>query len=189
MSSGESSRLMDQEAAKARFNGIVHGWRLAPRDALEAEGIARRNLSLDCESRPAGAETPTQLDFKVTYFPAGTTIENSSGPSKWVCGARGLSVVENYNLDTRYGVGGLRIERFVVGRRALSMYAANDRVQASVIDGKPTILIRPIDEESGLGESMIIVIEDDVAPEFVILRVIADEVPFSEVMKVVAGVR
>jgi hypothetical protein len=130
------------------------------------------------------------LDFTLSYFPTGVTVVHKYSPAKWICGDRGLSVAYDFDLQTPYGAGTLRVDRFVLGRRVLAVDAANDRVTSGSIRGAPAIFIHPADDESGLGHGAVFVIEDDTSPEFTVLRVIGDEgIPFSELLKIVEGVR
>lgn len=186
----EIVRIIDEDLGKPRFDGSVLGWRLAPTDVLAREGRGGAHLTRDCEPAPAGADRSTQLDFTLSYFPPTVTIESVAGPLKWVCGGLGLSVMYDFDLMTPYGVGGLRVERAVWGERALTLHAANDRVEAASINGRPAVFAHPADDASGLGHAVIMVIEDDVPPEFTVLRVIGDEgIPFAELVKIAEGVR
>ncbi|MBI4730280.1 MAG: hypothetical protein HY775_12420 [Acidobacteria bacterium] len=181
--------LVDLDAQKPRFNGSVHGWRIGPHGALEAEGLEGRGLQLDCEARETGAETRTDLDFTLNYFPTGATVESASGPIKWVCGDTGLSVAYNYELNTPYGAGYLTVERTLWGRRAFEINAASDRVTPGSVNGYPACLVRPL-HETGLGQAQVLVIEDDTLdPYAIVLHVVSDNVPFDELQSVAEGVR
>lgn len=183
-------QILDEDAAKDRFDGAIHGWRLAPDSVLEAEGLSARTLSRSCEPKPAGTETPTQLDFTLSYIPPEITVREVSGPTKWICGGDGLSVMYVYALDTPLGSGDLFVFRAVWGQRTLDLQAPKDGVEASTINGKPAIFAKPADEAYGLGLGQVIVIEDDTEPEFTILRVFADNgVPFSELVKIAEGIK
>jgi len=190
MSAEEIRRILDDAAREERFDGTVIGWRIAPDSVLDALGIRDRNLDRPCDSSPAGAETPTQLDFTLTYLPSGIGVGEVVGPAKWICAGEGLSVAFEYRLSTPYGAGSLWVERSIRGRQTLALAVRRDSVQAGMINGLPAIFIHPADDASGLGVGRVIVIEDDTAPEFTILRVTAENgVPFSQLLKIAEGVR
>lgn len=183
--------LINEDSRKPKFDGLVHGWRIAPEDALAASGVADRNLAqLDCEPTPAGAETQTNLDVVLGYFPTALKVESSTGPNKWVCGSKGLSVSYDYNVSGPLGAGGIWVERALWGRRSQVLSAATDKVEAGEISGHPAIFIHPLDNSSGLGLAEIIVIEDDTGPKFRILRLTSnDAVSFEELVKIAGAVK
>jgi hypothetical protein len=165
---------------------------------LEKEGFSRdlgeglRQLDPDCETREVGVATATDLDFTLNYFPRGAKVAGAPGVMKWVCGDIGLSVSENYALDEtpRLGVGDLRIERSLQGMKYFDLYAAGDRVEACVVRGLPSVCVHAVDDESGLGESTILMIEDNELDPFVTrFFVHASELPFNEVLKIAEGLR
>lgn len=178
------------EAAKARFDSTLLGWRIAAYDALKSEGISDRNLIRSCEPHPAGAETPTQLDFTVGYLPPEFKIGPVEGPMKWLCGDEVLSVLYVYNVATALGAGQLWFERSITGRRVLEMDVPEDSVEAAMINGTPAIIVHPADDATGLGMGRVVIIEDDSGPEFTILSITADEgVPFVELVKIAEGIK
>jgi len=185
----EITSIKTLDAAKKRFDGTVLGWRLAPAQMLESEGLGDRNLDLSCVAEPGDARTLSDLDFDVSYLPAGVTVENVRGPAKWLCNGKGLSVSYDYNLDTPYGLAELRVERAVWGRRALDLFVAEDKVESGTVGDRRAILVHPADDESGLGQGQIIVIEDDSGPLYTFLRLVSnDAMPLRELMKVAEGV-
>jgi hypothetical protein len=189
-SAEEIRRIVDRAASEERFDGTVVGWRIAPNDVLDALGIRDRNLQRSCDPVPAGAETRTALDFTLTYMPPGIAVGDAVGPVKWICAGEGLSVAIESGLATPYGAGSLWVERSIRGRQTVALAVARDSVQAGTINGLPAIFVHPADDASGLGVGRIIVIEDNAAPEFTILRITAENgVPFSELIKIAEGVR
>jgi hypothetical protein len=185
----EIRAALTEDALKPRFTGTIWGWEVGPTEVIEAEGRTERDLEVACDPFPAGAETPTSLDFEVGYLPE-LRLESSTEPSKWLCDGRGLSVALEYTFSTPLGPGSLWIEQAVWGRRAVAVFAAADRVEAGRILERPAIFAHQVDDEEGLGLGQIIVIEDDEAPEFQILRLTADNgIPFAELRKIAEGVR
>lgn len=190
LSGDEITRLLTENAEKPRFDGTVHGWRLAPDRTLEAEGLVERGLSRDCAATEASAEIRTDLDFTVAYLPANIKIADVVGPTKWICGGEGLSVQFSYRLDTPLGSGDLMVWRAKWGNRMLAAYAADGSVEEATISGHPAIVIHPAEDEYGLGTGVVIVIEDDAGPEYTLLTVSADNgVPFEELLKIAEGIR
>jgi hypothetical protein len=58
------------------------------------------------------------------------------------------------------------------------------------MNGYPAIFVRPADSEFGLGTEQVIVFEDDAEPDYVVLRVFADNgIPFEELVKLAEGIR
>jgi hypothetical protein len=188
-SAEEIKRILNEDAAEPRYDGTVHGWRVAPDSVLEAEGLGGRDLSRSCEPTLAGAETSTQLDFTLIYFPPNMAISTVSGPRKWVCADEGLSVSYEFGLETSLGAGTLWVERSIRGRRALGLLVPSESVEAGIINGKPAVLAHPSDDNTGLGIGRVIVIEDDTAPEFTILRITGDNgVPFAELVRIAEAI-
>lgn len=190
--------LMEADSRKPRFDGTIYGWRVAPTSVLEREGLRRdlreglRKVDPDCEARRVRTGTRTDLDFTLTYFPQGVKVAGKPGVDKWVCGDIGLSVLESYSFDEtpHLGVGDLRVERVLRDKRAFDIHAAEDRVEACSVRGFPAVCVHAVDDETGLGESGVVVIEDDdLDPFATTLLVWASELPFDEVLKVAEGVR
>ncbi len=176
------------QADSGLFDGVVHGWRVAPDEVLDEEGIRDRNLTLDCEPEQVGVRTPSELDFTLSYFPADIDIGPLDGPDKWVCGGKGLSVAYAYSIQTEYGAASLRADRLITARRTTALMVPQDSVTEGRVNGSPAIFVRPTDP-AGLDLASIIVIEDDTAPEFTILRISSDNgIPFAELLKVAEGV-
>ncbi len=190
-SAEEIFNIIEQDVGKDRFVGTVQGWRVAPRDTLDAEGLEQgiADLPSTCEPALAKSGAVTSLDFELTYFPTSVKIHNAGEPIRWVCGSKPLSVMLNFNLETPYGEGSLRVERFVTDSRVLSLYSPNDAVESGSINGYPAILVHPADDKSGLGHGVIMVIEDDTPPEFAVFRLVADGIPFEELVKIAEGAK
>lgn len=195
----EVFRLIDEDAAKPRFNGTVGGWRIGTYQALQSEGLTGRNLQaqtlgtglglpVGCQVQQADAQTPTALDLTPTYFPASAEVVSEIGPEKWVCGDTALSVATNYELDTPYGEGFLMVERALWGSRTFEMNAPADRVESGSIDGHQAILVHCADDATGLGQAEILVIEDnDLDPFATVLHIVGDGIPFSELKQLAEG--
>ena len=180
------------ETPRGEFDGVIHGWRIARHEVLQQEfGDDERNLQLDCDAHKVGSETATDLDIKLSYFPKSVTVVGTPVTEKWVCDKIGLSVYQNYNLEqTRYktlsGAGEIRLERFLMGRRAYELFAPAAAVSACAVAGSPAICVRRNDDE---GEADIVVIEDDTLdPHATLLLVSAYGVPFEELVKMIEGI-
>jgi hypothetical protein len=187
-----SSSPAPNEIPPGEFDGVIHGWRIARHEVLQQEfGDDERNLQLDCEEQKVGSETATDLDINVSYFPKSVTIVGTPVVVKWVCDKIGLSVYQNYNLeDTPYetlgGAGEIRLERFLMGRRAYELFVPAAAVSACTVAGSPAICVRRNDDE---GEADIVVIEDDTLdPHATLLLVSAYGVPFEELVKMIEGI-
>jgi hypothetical protein len=182
-------RILNDESKKALFDGTVAGWRLAPDQILDEEGLSR-NLSRDCSPELAEKDTATDLDFTLTYVPADIEIRENPEVAKWVCGGHALSVTSIMTLDTPLGEGTLMVYRAIWGQRELDLMAPFDRVTEGTIGGAPAIFVEPAEPRFGLGTGQIIVIEDDTGPEYVVLRVFADNgIPFDELVRLAEGIR
>lgn len=190
LSVNEIMAIYRAQDTKARWDGSLFGWRLAPYEALEAAGTSGQNLSRSCDSREAGVETPTQLDFTVGYIPSNLKIDRVTGPIKWVCGTEGLSVLYHFSVGTPFGAGEIWIERAIRGRQTLELDAPIDSVEAGEINGRPAILVHPADDDTGLGQGRVIVIEDNIEPEFTILSITTDDgIPFAELVLIAEGIK
>lgn len=190
LSGEEIKRLLTEQSEKARFDGTVHGWRVASSTVLEAEGLVERDLSRGCEATLAGEELRTELDFAVSYLPTSISVAEIEGPSKWICDGEALSVQYSYRLDTPLGSGDLTIWRAVWGNRTLAIDAADDSIVEGTVGERPAILIHPAEDKYGLGTGVVIVLEDNTGPEYTLLTVSADNgVPFKEVLKIAESIR
>lgn len=182
-------RILSEESAKTLFDGVVQGWRLAPDDILEAEGMFGRNLSRECEPQLADGDALTGLDFEIAYLPAYVEVQDTE-VAKWVCDGEALSVTYLMSVDTPLGQGTLMIYRALWGQRSLDLLAPNDRVSEGTINEAPAIFVEPAEAQTGLGTGQIIVIEDDTEPEYLVLRVFADNgIPFDELKKIAEAIR
>lgn len=182
-------RILTDESKKPAFDGVVQGWRLAPDDILESEGLGR-NVARDCEVQAADRDTQTDLDFSMTYIPAQIAVRENPEVTKWVCDGDALSVTSIMTIDTPLGEGTLMVYRALWAQRDLDLVAPADRVSEGTINGSPAIFVRPADPEFGLGTGQVIVFEDDTEPEFVVLRVFADNgIPFDELVRLAEGIR
>lgn len=175
------------------FDGVIHGWRIAPGSVLEKEfGNDIRNLQLDCDARQVGSRTATDLDIDLSYFPESAKAAGSPNVVKWVCEKIGLSVYYGYVLnETPYRTvgedGELRLDRFVTGRRAYAISADVEAVKPCTVAGRPAVCVRHNDDE---GKADIIVIEDDTLDPFAtILLASAFGVPFDELVKTIEGIK
>jgi hypothetical protein len=183
-------RILEEESAKATFDGVVQGWRLAPDNILEAEGRLDRNLSRKCEPRMVDGDAETALDFTLTYIPAKIEVQDAPEVTKWSCDGEALSVTYLYSVETALGLGDLMVYRAIWGQRSLDLLAPSDKVTEGSVNGAPAIFVAPADAKTGLGTGQIIVIEDDTGPEFTVLRVSADNgIPFEELVKIAEGIR
>jgi hypothetical protein len=189
MSIDDIRRILTEESEKPLFDGVVQGWRLAPDDVLEQEGLGR-NLSRECEPELVDSDTATELDFTLTYIPAMIEVRQNRDAAKWVCDGEALSVTSLMTIDTPLGEGTLMVYRAIWGQRDLDLLAPYDRVKEGTINGAPAIFVQPADPKFGLGTEQVIVIEDDAGPEYVVLRVFADNgIPFDELVHLAEGIR
>jgi len=168
------------------FDGTMSGWRIAPTAVIRSEGLERQ-LQLDCTPQEVNGETKTDLDFAVGYLPPGARLTTSV---KTVCDGRGLSVSQWFAVDktpTQKSAGSLRVERWLMDKRAFAIDADRSRVEACTISDHPAVCVRPGDDP--LEDSIILLIEDDVLDPFAtVLFVAAEGVPYSEALKVVNSV-
>jgi hypothetical protein len=186
----EIKGLYSAQAKKPLFDGSVMGWRIAPYPVLLGEGLDNPYPSLSCEGRHAGGETTTDLDFVVTYLPPDLPVKPGSEPDKGLCGSTSTYVALSLSVESAIGAGQIWIERSVQSRRTLELEVPNDSVEKGTINGTPAILVHPADDETGLGMGLVVVLEDDVEPEFMVLKVFADDaVPFAELVKIAEGVK
>jgi hypothetical protein len=186
----EIRTLLSDQAKKPRFDASILGWRIGPYRALVEAGVEDPNPSLSCDARKAGRETATNLDFSIGYLPPNLNVGTTKGPMKWLCGNDGFSVSYNIEIEGKFGVGQLGLDRFVQTERVLELDVPNDSVEAATVNGRPAILIHPADDATGLGLGVVIVIEDDIGPELTILRVFSDDaMPFAELIKVAEGIK
>ncbi len=187
----DAVRALERDSRKARFNGALHGWRVGHPLALEkALGNDLRKLELHCNASQVDGRTATALDFTLTYLPSDVAVQGITGPDKWVCGNRALSVMYDYAITTPNGPGSLWAFRQVVGRRVIDLDAAFDRVEAGTINGRPAIFAHPAHDASGFGGAQIIVIEDNTGPEFTLLRFDSENgISFDELIKIAEGAR
>jgi hypothetical protein len=191
--------LRDDDAKKPRFDGTIHGWRVATFEVIKREGLNRdlseqmQEIDPDCEWQRFGEETHTSIDFVLTYFPSGVKVVGQPGVEKWACGDIGGSMFENYSFDEtphHLGTGSLFVQRSLQNTRAFAVHTAEDRVEACAVRGLPAICVHALDDATGLGDSKVFVIEDDKLDPFVtVLLVEASEIPFEETLKVAEGVR
>ncbi len=189
MAIDEIRRILTEESEKPLFDGVLQGWRLAPDNILEEEGLGR-NLSLDCEPELVDSDTATELDFTLTYVPADIEVRGKPEVTKWVCDGAALNVTSMMTLDTPLGEGILMVYRAIWGKRDIDLMAPYDRVTEGTINGAPAIFVQPADPQLGLGTGQVIVIEDDADPEYVVLRVFADNgIPFDELVQLAEGIR
>ena len=186
----EVKAIYAAQAEQPRFDGTLLGWRVGPYEELEADGLLATSVTRSCESREAGPETPTQLDFTVGYLPSSIKVGQVTGPVKWVCGGDGISVLYHYSVGTAIGVGEIWIQRVIRSRAIIEMDVPEDSVETSTINGKPAIVVHPAHDMSGLGMGRVVVIEDDMGPEFTILSVTTDDgIPFDELLKIAEGIK
>lgn len=185
----EIRRILTEESKKPLFDGVALGWRLAPGDVLRGEGLGRK-LSRDCEVKSVDPDTSTEFDFTLTYIPAEIKIRENPDVAKWTCDGDALNVTSLMTMDTPLGEGTLMVYRATWSQRALDLMAPSDRVTEGTINGYPAIFVRPADSEFGLGTEQVIVFEDDAEPDYVVLRVFADNgIPFGELVKLAEGIR
>ena len=185
----QSYALATRDASKARFFGVLHGLRLGTPTALQEAGHSADSESLDCSSDPDADHTPTVLDFELSYRPPQLSSADSASVEKIVCSGRARSVLKTYRLETVYGGGRLSIDRTLWDHRAFPINAAADRVASSQIGGKPSIFVRPLDLNSGYGQSEILILERDVLdPSATLLHIVAENLPWSEVIQIAAGI-
>lgn len=181
-------RILTEEGKKPLFDGVALGWRLAPSDVLQEEGISRK-LSKPCDVKSVDPATATEFDFRLTYIPADIKLREPE-VAKWTCDGEALNVTSLMMMDTPLGEGTLMVYRATLSQRALDLMAPADRVTEGMINGSPAILVRPADSEFGLGTEQVIVFEDDADPDYVVLRVFADNgIPFEELVKLAEGIR
>jgi hypothetical protein len=132
----------------------------------------------------------TKFDFTLTYIPADIKIREKPDVAKWTCDGDALNVTSLMMIDTPLGEGTLMVYRASWSQRALDLMAPADRVTEGTINGYPAIFVRPADSEFGLGTEQVIVFEDDAEPDYVVLRVFADNgIPFEELVKLAEGIR
>lgn len=182
-------RILTAESEKDLFDGVVQGWRLAPDDILEAEGLLGRHLSRDCKPQMVEPDVPTDLDFSIGHIPTNVKVQDTQ-LTKWVCDGEALSVTYLLAIDTPLGQGTLMVYRAVWGQRSLDLLAPEDRVTEGAINGAPAVFVEPAEPQAGLGTGQIIVIEDDTEPEYQVLRVFADNgIPFDELINIAEAIR
>ncbi|MBI4728121.1 MAG: hypothetical protein HY775_01255 [Acidobacteria bacterium] len=180
--------LLQADSRKPDFDGIIHGWRIAPGPTLEADGTGSASRSFDCTPDEAAGDRPTTLDFTLTYSPPGAG--SPSDPERIVCDGTARSVAVSYPVRTSFGESVVRIDRSTWDRRAFPIEAASDRVGAGVVGGKPAVFVRPIDAASGFGPSEILIIEDDELDPFAtILHLATSDLPFEQLLEIAEGVR
>jgi hypothetical protein len=175
------------------FDGTIYGWRIAPERVLEAEGL-QRNLAPGleqaqpgCTPKQVSAVTTTSLDFTVGYLPSGLQVTNPPSRVKWVCGRLGLSALSSYNFEDveRQGVAMLTVERALMDKRIFGIDVPADRVEACTVRGLKAICIHPENDLTGRGTTTILIIEENVMDPFVTRMYLqADEIPYSEVLKI-----
>jgi hypothetical protein len=187
LTGGQSSALDAADFRKARFDGTVQGWRIAPERVLRALGISGDLLGMSCAAEEMAPDVSTPLDFTATYLPRG--IRGTPSISKVRCGDLTTIVAEHFSLDTPYGDGYLEVTRELMDNRSFAIEAAFDRVSAATLGGKPAVVVEPL-HPTGYGQSEIVLIEDDqFDPYAVVVHLVAGNMTLSELERVAKGIQ
>ncbi len=127
-------RLIEEDGAKPRFNGVINGIRIYDPD----KGPERDSPCIGAEPHWASPElTKTSpLDINPSYLPPGTVEQEAKAVE---CGGVLASVERLYG-----GPGGIfTIARFQ-GEPAMSISAPAERLKAISIAGKRAVLVEPV---------------------------------------------
>jgi hypothetical protein len=158
-SSAYITQLQREEAAKPKFDGVIQGIHFVPEEVLSANGPPSM-APCPTPARNLEPTVVTDLDFVVTRPPSlPYVIKKVTGPTKIACGTVATWVGYSYELSTPFGDGFVsvahrRLSRFEIGRTA-----SPERVSSSGINGRPAVVIKPLDT-SGVGNAEIIIVED-----------------------------
>lgn len=127
-------RLIEEDKAKPRFNGVINGIRIYDPDT----GPERQSPCLGAEAHWTSPEFAkgSPLDIRPSYLPPGTVEQEAKAVE---CGGQLASVERLYG-----GPAGIyRITRFQ-GEWAMSISAPAERLRASTIAGKRAVIVEPI---------------------------------------------
>lgn len=177
----QRDQLMQQEAAKPRFEGVVNGIRLYSLDAGPA--LQRKDACSDAkpeevEQLTMSAVEGTPMEIVPTYLPPGA----EEIPPMWPpVACKGIVVSVERDWMVR-GKAYFSISRRQ-GEQAIAIDASAERVSAATVGGKPAALVKPLAPD-GFGYSMVIVAED-----FGITIVSDDGLPIEETVKIAEGLQ
>lgn len=177
--------LIEADAKQPRFDGMLHGWRIAPGVTLEAAGISAQSRTMRCTGTSDGS---TPLDFTVTYTPP--QLSGWGAFERLLCGTTATSVYRTATVASPHGHGTVIVERKLWDHAAYPINAAEGRVSAGTIRGRPAILVEPLDRTYGFGDSLILIIEDGVFDPYAqLVQVNASNLPWDEVRRFAEGIR
>jgi hypothetical protein len=177
----ERDQLMQEEAAKPRFEGVVNGIRLYSLDA--GADVERKDACSDAKPEEVEQLTMsdvagTPMEIIPTYLPPGA---EEVAPMEPPVACKGI-VANVQRWWTMRGKGDFYVSRRQ-GEQAIASNASADRVSAATVGGKPAVVVAPLAPD-GFGQSTVIMAED-----FGITIVFADGLPLEETMKIAEGLK
>lgn len=177
----ERDQLMQEEAAKPRFEGVVNGIRLyslAAGPALQRKSACSDAKPEEVEHLTLSAVAGTPMEIIPTYLPPGAEEVDPMWPPV-ACKGIVVSVQRDWIIR---GKGHFYVSRRQ-GEQAIASDASADRVSAATVGGKPAVLVAPLAPD-GFGPSVVIVAED-----FGITIVSASGLPLEETTKIAEGLK
>ncbi|MCA1832346.1 MAG: DUF3558 domain-containing protein [Actinobacteria bacterium] len=183
------TQLMNEEASKPKFDGIVQGVHIAPEDVLTAKG-APPLAPCATPARDLEPTAITDLDFVVTRPPAPPyVVRKINGPLKVACGEVATWVGYGYDLATPFGDGSVSVARRRLSKLEIGRTASAGRIGTDEINGKPAIVIRALDS-SGIGSTEIIIVEDSsLDPWGRVLLLSSEWVTLEELRAIASGIK
>ncbi|MCJ7509549.1 MAG: hypothetical protein MUP14_01490 [Dehalococcoidia bacterium] len=177
----ERDRLMQEEAAKPRFEGVVNGIRLY--SLASGADVQRKDTCSDAKPEEAEELTMsdvvgTPMEIVPTYLPPGA---EEVAPMEPPVACKGI-VVSVQRWWTMRGKGDFFITRRQ-GEQAMQIDTSADRVSTATVGGKPAVVVAPLAPD-GFGPSVVIVAED-----FGLTYVVGLDLPLEETMKIAEGLK
>jgi hypothetical protein len=177
----ERDQLMQEEAAKPRFEGVVNGIRLYSLAAgldLQRKDACWGAKPEEIEQLTMSAVAGTPMEIIPTYLPPGV---EEVDPMESPVACKGIVVSVQRHWIIR-GKGDFFITHRQ-GEQAIQVDTSADRVSTATVGGKPAVVVAPLAPD-GFGPSVVVVAED-----FGLTSVVALDLPLEETVKIAEGLK
>ncbi len=192
----DSDRYFNEDARKPRFDQEINGILVGPTAAGPDYSGLCAGPDVELRYLPAGSVVGTELDFEPGYLPEGVqALPSPAAVAVRKCGGTVVSVLKYYHVPSKYseqheGVllwsgGGFSIWRMLSTIRAFPLSGAAERMEPISIEGRPTVLMRPVmpaDVDVGVGDAAIVIAED-----FGLTAIQGSGLPLDEFIKIAEG--